>query len=153
MQMGMAADAVTVLREQLAASGPDPRTELTLVRALLLKSPSAEELREAEKHLQWIVKKEPGNAAAHGLLGKVYFQMGDMSKATRELEVAMRLDPSDRTSTYQLMRIFQRTGQAKEGAELARKFRSLLEKEKADEDAGNRFQVVREREFVTPNQR
>jgi len=108
-------------------------------------------MREAETLLQGIVKQEPGNATAHGLMGKVYLQLGDMPKATRELEVAMRLDPSDRTSTYQLMRIFQRTGQAKEGAELARKFQVLLEKEKADEDAGNRFQIVRERELVIPN--
>src|SRR5439155_1491292 len=48
MQMGLAADAATLLRQQLAASGRDPRTELTLVRALLLKGPSAEENREAE---------------------------------------------------------------------------------------------------------
>lgn len=146
MQMGLAADAATLLREQLAASGRDPRTELTLVRALLLKGPSAEENREAESALQWIVKEEPGNATAHGLLGKLYFQSGDLSRATAELETAIRLDPSDRVSTYQLMRVFQQTGRAKEASSLSRKVQSLLEKEKADEAAGNRFQIVRDGE-------
>ncbi len=144
MQMGLASDAATLLREQLAASDRDPRTGLTLARALLLKNPSAEEKREAETCLLWIIKQEPGNAEAHGLLGKVYFQLGDMSKATTELEAAVRLDPSDRTSLYQLMTIFKRTGRAREGAELAGRVRVLLEKEKTDESAGNRFQIVRQ---------
>lgn len=43
MQMGLAADAAQVLREQLAASGPDPKAELTLARALLLKNSSLDE--------------------------------------------------------------------------------------------------------------
>lgn len=153
MQMGLAADAATLLREQLAASGRDPRTELTLVRALLLKGPSAEENREAESALQWIVKQEPGNATAHGLLGKLYFQLGDLARAAAELESAIRLDPSDRTATYQLMRVFQRTGRAKEATKLSLRVQSLLEKEKADEAAGNRFQIVRESEISAPDRR
>jgi predicted Zn-dependent protease len=153
MQMGLAADAAALLREQRAASGRDPRTELTLVRALLLKGPSAEENREAESALQWIIKEEPGNATAHGLLGKLYFELGNLSRATAELESAIRLDPSDRISTYQLMRVFQRTGRAKEASELSRRFQTLLEKEKADEAAGNRFQIVRESEISGPNRR
>jgi tetratricopeptide (TPR) repeat protein len=151
MQMGLAADAVTILREQLAESGRDPRTELTLVRALLMKGPSAEENLEAVRDLQWIVKEEPGSAAARGLLGKLYFQLGDLSRATAELESAIRLDPSDRASTYQLMRVFQRTGRAKEASELSRKVQTLLEKEKTDEAAGNRFQIVRENEIGAAN--
>jgi Tfp pilus assembly protein PilF len=153
MQMGLAADAATLLRGQLAANGRDPRTELTLVRALLLKGPSAEENREAESALRWIVKEEPGNAAAHGLLGKLYFQSGDLARATAELESAVRLDPSDRIATYQLMRVYQRTGRAKEASNLSQKVQILLEKEKADEAAGNRFQIVRESEIGAPVRR
>lgn len=153
MQMGLAVDAVTLLREQLAASGRDPRTELTLVRALLLKSPTVEENREAESRLQWIVHQEPGNAAARGLLGKVYLQLGDIPQATAELEAAIRLEPTDRASTYQLMTIFQRTGRTKEAAGLARKMGALIEKEKTDEAAGNRFQIVRESEATNPTAR
>ena len=150
MQMGLAADAVTMLRDQLAATGRDPRTELTLVRALLLKSPSAPEREEAGERLRWIIKQEPSSATAHALLGKVYMQSDDIGKARAEFESAVRLDPSDRISTYQLMTIFQRSGRAKEGAELARTLRSLLDKEKADEAAASGFRIVRQSEIDSP---
>lgn len=144
MQMGLAGDAAQILREQLAVSGPDPKTELTLVRALLLKDSAPDEKREAAELLQRVLKQEPANAAAHGLLGKVYFQLGDLPKASTELAAAIRLDPADRASTYQLMRIQQQSGRVKEAAELAARIRTLSDKERADDDAGNRFHVVRE---------
>jgi tetratricopeptide (TPR) repeat protein len=144
MQMGLAADAARVLREQLAGGGPDAKTELTLARALLLKDSSQEEKHEAAALLQRVLKEEPANAAAHGLLGKMYMQLGDTHNATTELAAAVRLDPADRASTYGLMTIYKQAGRTKEAAGLATRIRSLLDKEKADEDAGNRFRVVRE---------
>lgn len=144
MQMGMPAEAAKLLREQLAEGGSDPKAELTLVRALLLKNPSTEEAGEAAGLLKKVQRQEPENAAAHGLLGKVYFQLGNTGGAAAEFAAAIRLDPADRTSTYQLMTIYQRSGKSKEAAELARRVRFLLDREKADEEAGNRFQVVRE---------
>ena len=151
MQMGMAADAVPILRAQLAEKGPDPRVELILVRAILFKSPSAEDTRESALLLRGILKREPGNAVAHGLLGKVYFQLGDTSEAAAESAAAIRLDPSDRTSTYQLMTIYQRTGRTREAAELARKVRLLLDQEKVEEDASNRFRLVRKGAEPSPD--
>jgi predicted O-linked N-acetylglucosamine transferase (SPINDLY family) len=133
-----------VLREQLTIGGPDPKTELTLARALLLKDSSLDEKHQAVALLQRVLKEEPANAAAHGLLGKVYIHLGDTHNATTELAAAVRLDPADRASTYGLMTIYKQAGRTKEAAELATRMRSLLDKEKADEDAGNRFRVVRE---------
>jgi Flp pilus assembly protein TadD len=144
MQMGLAADAAQLLREQLAVGGPDAKTELTLARALLLKDSSQDEKHEAAALLQRVLKEEAANAAAHGLLGKVYIQLGDTHNATTELAEAVRLDPADRVSTYGLMTIYKQAGRTKEAAGLATRIRSLLDKEKADEDAGNRFRVVRE---------
>ena len=144
MQMGLASDAVRVLREQLAATGSDLETELTLARALLLNNRTLEENGEVSTILLQILKQQPGNAVAHGLLGKVYAQMGDNRQAIVELTTAIRIDPTDRTSKYQLMTIYKRTGRTKQAAELAREVRSLLEKEKEEELAWNRFQVVRE---------
>ncbi|MDQ2949235.1 MAG: tetratricopeptide repeat protein, partial [Acidobacteriota bacterium] len=144
MQMGLADDAAEILREQLAISGPDPKAELTLVRALLLKDSSPDEKREAAGLLHRVLKQEPANAAAHGLLGKVYFQLGDLGNATTELAEAIRLNPTDRTATYQLMRIHQQSGRVKEAAELAVRIRALSDQERADDDTGNRFHAVRE---------
>lgn len=143
MEMGLAAEAVRVLREQLAI-GRDSRSELTLVRALLLKSPTREESNEASALLGRILKQEPGNAVAHGLLGKVYVLLGDKAHATKSFANAIRLDPQDRTSTYQLMSLYRKDGRSKEADELAQRVRTLLDKERVEEDAGNRFRVIRE---------
>ena len=144
IQMGLAVEAEGVLREQMAKFGPDPKSELTLARAILLKRSSAAEIREAAALLESVLKLEPANAVAHGLLGKVYSQLGDNQKATVQLATAIRLDPADRISTYQLMIVYRRTGKVAQAAELARRVRSMLEEEKVDEEAGNKFRVVRE---------
>ncbi len=144
MQLGRAADAERMLREQLATHGADPRTELTLVRALLLKGPSPDEQREAAARLQRILKLDAGHALAHGLLGKVYVQMGDLPQAMTELAHAIRLDPADRTSTYQLMTIYRRAGRMAEAAKLTRRVASMLDEEKASE-----FRVMREANIPT----
>ena len=144
MQMGLSADAARLLREQLAQTGPDAKTELTLARALLLKNPSPTELREAASLLERVVRGEPANPVAHGLLGKVYFQLGDLSKSTAELSTAIRLDPADRASTYQLMIVHQRAGRLAQATELSRRVRTLLAQENADETAGSKFRVVRD---------
>lgn len=144
MQMGLASDAAQILREQLAKSGPEPKAELTLARAILLAKPSPAATREAATLLERVTRREPTQAIAHGLLGKVYFQLGDLPKATSELTTALRLDPSDRASTYQLMIVHQRSGRPAQAAELSRRVQHLLEQEKADEEAGNKFRVVRE---------
>lgn len=144
MQLGLAADAAQVLRGQLAANGPNAKAELTLARALLLKSPSEAEQREAVALLHRVLRQEPENAAAHGLLGKVYTQLGDTPNAIANLSAALRLDPADRTSAYQLMMIYRKSGKVKEAAELASRVRALLDKENAEQDAASRFRVVRE---------
>ena len=143
MQMGRAADAERVLREQLTAKGADPRTEFTLVRALLLKGATPAELREAAGILRRSLRKDPGQAGARGLLGKVYAQLGQLPQAATELAEALRLDPADRASAYQLMTVYRRTGRQAEAAALTRRVASLLEEEKAAENTAGRFRLVR----------
>jgi predicted Zn-dependent protease len=125
MQMGLAADAAQVLREQLAVGGPDAKTALTLARALLLKDSSQDEKHQAAALLQRVLKEEPANAAAHGLLGNVYIQLGDTHNATTELAAAVRLDPADRASTYGLMTIYKQAGRTQESARYWKKRRRM----------------------------
>ena len=143
MEMGLAAEAAKVLREQLAI-GRDSKSELTLARALLLKGPTKEECAEAAVLLSRILKQEPGNTVAHGLLGKAYVLLGDKEAAAKSFANAIRLDPQDRTSTYQLMTLHRKAGRSKEADDLAQRVRTLLDRERAKEDAGNRFRVIRE---------
>jgi Flp pilus assembly protein TadD len=149
MQLGLSADAVNVLREQIAFNGRDPKTDLTLARALLMNSPSPVENREAVTLLEQVAKNEPANVTARVLLGKAYLQLGDSTRAAVALTEAVRLDPSDRTSTYLLMKIQQRAGRTKEAAELARKVNSLVAMQGADNSTGDRFKAVRSEEVPT----
>lgn len=144
MQMGLADDAAKLLREQLAVSGPEPKAELTLARALLLNESTPAAKKEAVTLLQRLLKQEPGNAAGHALLGKAYAQLRANGEAITELKAALRLDPADRSSAYQLMIVYRQSGNSQEAAKLAEVIRSLLEKEKMDENASGRFNVVRD---------
>ena len=110
----------------------------------LLKNATHAEFREAEILLAGVVKAEPSNAAAYGLMGKVQFQLGDMNRAMSAFSTAIRLDPADRGSTYQLMTIYRKAGRSAEASALAKLVRAMLAQEKADEEAGAKFRVVRE---------
>jgi tetratricopeptide (TPR) repeat protein len=146
MQMGLASEAARLLREQAPKS--DLRAGLTLARALLLQSPVKDaDIREAIALLEQIVKKEPGNATAYGLLGKAQMQPGgDPRKAEAAFAAAIRLDPADRASTYQLMLLYRKSGRTREAMELSRKVQALVNREAEDEAAGSRFRVLRESE-------
>lgn len=144
MQMGLAAEAEKVLREELQKSGGDPKVELTLARAMLLQSLPAERARAAAVLLTGVVKREPRNAAAHGLLGKVYGLLREDARAVSALTEAIRLDPADRASTYQLMTIYKRLGRNPEADQLTQRVKRLLEEEKRTESAGSKFQLIRQ---------
>jgi tetratricopeptide (TPR) repeat protein len=144
MQLGLANEAAALLREHLRRNGPEPRVELTLARAILLEDSTQASKQEAMQLLRSIAQREPSNANAHALLGKVHFQLDEFGKAAIELETALRLDPKDRASAYQLATVYRKLGRTQEAAAMAAKVKKLLETEKQEEAAVSRFQVVRE---------
>lgn len=144
MQMGLANDAATLLRDHLRKNGSDPRVELTLARAILLENAANAVKQEALPLLLNLVKRDSSNAAARGLLGKVHFRLNNLAKAAVEFEAALALDPNDRASAYQLSAVYRRLGRTQEAAALSLKVRKMLETEKQEEAAASRFQVVRE---------
>ncbi len=52
--------------------------------------------------LQRVIAGDAKNAAAHHMLGKTYFMMGEFDKAGRELEETLRLTPGDYDAEYTL---------------------------------------------------
>lgn len=142
MQSGAAEQAVRMLREQAARTPDDPLISFTLAEALLQKGDASEQLqREAQMLLQQVVKRQPGNARAFSLLGKIYFRQQDTINALRNLETAVRLNAQDRAASYQLMTIYQRTGRASEAAALKEKVQKLREAENVEE--AGRYRLVR----------
>lgn len=140
MQMGLAEDAVRLLRPQ---SGRDARVDLTLARALLQVGGGEANGREAGMLLESVVQREPVNAAAYSLLGKLRVQRREWPQAEKALLAATRLDDADRAAHYQLMILYQRTGRTALAHETARKVRALGEREQVAEEDANRFRLVR----------
>lgn len=142
MRTGGEDQMIHLLREQLKRTPDIPAVGLTLAEALLQKGTSPAEFREAESHLRSVIRRQPSQAKAHSLLGKVYLRLGEMDNAARSLEAAVRLDPSDRGATYQLMILRQRAGRSEEAAALKEKIRQLQEVEKAEEVEAGRYRLI-----------
>lgn len=134
MQMGLAGDAVRLLRPHAGAG--DARTDLTLVRALLqtAEASATGDRQEARLLLDSVVRAEPANAAALGLLGKLLAQLQQWAPAEKALREAVRLDDADRGSHYQLMNLYRRTGRPLLASEAARRVRLLAAREQAEDN-------------------
>jgi tetratricopeptide (TPR) repeat protein len=62
----------------------------------------AGQYRKAIEPLTKVVAKEPANVAAHQMLGKTNFMIGEFEKARQELEAAFKLNPDDYDVAYTL---------------------------------------------------
>jgi len=99
-------------------------------------------LKEAQTLLTEAIKAAPEDARAHGLLGKVFLLQQEFVKAVPELEAAIRLDPNDRTATYQLMTVYRRLGRTKDIPRLQQRVRELLDAERSQESEGGRYRLA-----------
>ncbi|MCX6608128.1 MAG: tetratricopeptide repeat protein [Acidobacteria bacterium] len=140
IQLGLPDDAIRRLQTIIK---PTPIVSLTLARALLQKGGPSQHRAEAKRLLASVVAREPGNSVAHSLLGKTLAQDGEVTRATQALEIAFRLDPSDRTAAYQLLLLYRRVGKTAQAALLNTQLRQALAKENADILEAPRYQLSR----------
>jgi predicted Zn-dependent protease len=143
MESGAVDDAIKLLREQTRRTPNDSRVNLTLAQALLQKDSSPAELREAQALLRSVIARQPDNARAYALLGKLYLRREETAKAGQVLQTAIHLEPADRNSTYQLMTVYRKQGRIKEAAALQTKVQQLLDDERAADVEAARFRLVR----------
>lgn len=143
LQIGAADEAIKHLREQLQRTPNDAQVSLMLAQALLQKDSSPGELKEAQMLLQKLIARAPTNARAHSLLGKLYQRRNENVNAARTLETAIKLDPSDRNSTYQLMTVYRKQGRLKEAAALQSRVQKLLDEEREADVEAARYRLVR----------
>ena len=61
-----------------------------------------ENYSEAVTRLESLVRERPGDAQAHGLLGRAYLSLGKLAEARRELNSALGLTPDDPLTAYTL---------------------------------------------------
>lgn len=143
LQMGMAGEAVAHLR---ALPAEAPLVRLTLARALSQMNPPAN--AEAVKTLRELLARDAKQAAAHGLLGKLFAQGGQTAAAMQALEQALTLDPQDRASAHQLLLLYRRAGRAADAARVARLVRESLARDKSEEAAAERYRLSEQGDVV-----
>jgi tetratricopeptide (TPR) repeat protein len=143
LQIGAADEAIKQLRDQLHRTPNDAQVSLMLVQALLQKDTSPTELKEAHKILRNLLVRHADNARGHSLLGKIYLRQNDSVNAARALETAIKLDPSDRNSTYQLMTVYRKLGRVKEATALQGRVQKLLDEEREADVEAARYRLVR----------
>jgi tetratricopeptide (TPR) repeat protein len=141
LQANQVTESVQLLRKQMAASPNNPMLSFLLAQALLRDAaePGQPQFEEARTLLEDAVRRDPGLARAHGLLGKTYALAGARDKAVRELEAALKLEPTDRTSAYQLAMVYSQLGDRELAAKWQRRVREILDWEKTTERERNRI--------------
>lgn len=65
----------------------------------------SKDFTHAEKYFQYIVTKKPAAAKSHYMLGEYYAGRGDTTKASPELEAALKIDPNYRPAADQLAKL------------------------------------------------
>jgi tetratricopeptide (TPR) repeat protein len=137
--------SIGILRKRWAQSQTSPMISFMLAQALLRVGPEPGKpaFEEAQSLLKKTVALDPNHARAHGLLGKNYALAGNVPNAIKELETALRLDPADRTSAYQLVLLYGKTGQKELSAKWQRRVRELIQADRIAETEGDRYRILR----------
>ena len=145
LQSDQIADSIRLLRREWAKSQSSSMVSFMLAQALLRAGPEPgkAEFREAQILLKTTVALEPNHTRAHGLLGKNYALSGDAPNAIRELETALRLDPADRTSAYQLVLLYGKSGQKELSAKWQQRVRELIQSDRIAETEGDRYRILK----------
>ncbi len=137
--------SVGILRKQWEHNQTSPMISFMLAQALLRVGPEPGKpaFTEAQSLLKKTVSLDPNHARAHGLLGKNYALAGSVPNAIRELEIALRLDPRDRTSAYQLALLYGKSGQNELSAKWQQRVRELIQADRIAEAEGDRYRILR----------
>ncbi len=142
-QTGRTEQSIVILREQARLHPEDEAVNVLLAQALMRGALDERSVAEARDALLRAMAAAPRRAIVRTELGKLHLKTGNLQKAIEELQLAVDLDPSDKTPTYHLLVAFRRAGRHDEARKLAIRVRELLDEEKASEIARNRFRLVR----------
>ena len=136
--------ALKSVRDRLAHKPNDPL--LLYVQADILAQKGAEpnsaEFRTAVESARKSVALQPGLAAAHGVLAKLYLQAGEAGQAADECRKVLVIDPKDQAAVYRLIQALRRTGDTKEVPDLLKRLASLRRQAAKEESQRNRYKLV-----------
>ena len=140
---GQTEQSIAILREQSRLHPEDYAINVLFAQALLRGALDDSTASEARAALERAVAVAPRRAVVRTELGRLHARTGQLEKAIEQLQMAVDLDPSDKTPTYHLLVALRRAGRHEEARKVASRVRELLDEEKASELARNRLRLVK----------
>lgn len=136
--------ALATVRAGLKEHPTDAQLHLLLGRLLIENGATAgtPEFNEAANAAAIAVKLNPDLVIARNLLAKVYSEQGQLPLAIEQWRAALKIDPTDETAMYRLMRASRQTGDVATSEELARKVAEMHQKARDEESNRLRFRIV-----------
>jgi tetratricopeptide (TPR) repeat protein len=113
-------EATQVLRERRELNSKDYLVNWMLAEAISREGaePGSGADKEAVQALEDAVRANPGAAQPRALLARLLVKRGNLERAAREFEAALRIQPDDASAAYQLALVYQKTGATKRAEEL-----------------------------------
>lgn len=110
-------ESIAVLSAAAERDGDaDTATMISLVRTYL----SAGDPERAEKYLEDVIERDPGNAEARILLGSVHSAQGDSDKAEASFRAAIEADPTKGDAYASLARLYRSVGRVEDADQVIR---------------------------------
>jgi len=86
----------------------------------------------------------PGAAEPRTLLARLLVKRGDLGRAAREFEAALKIQPDDASAAYQLALVYQKTGATRRAEELFAKVGKARAEHPSQMVPSNLIQIIRE---------
>lgn len=132
LQRGRAADAAATF--QVARTKWPENAHAQYLYALALERTGDQARRpDVIVALRVAIRLSPKEAPAHALLGRVLLDAKQAGEAARELEAAVKLDPGNDTSLYQLATAYRSLGRVSDAQRVFEQFRKAKARSKAQE--------------------
>lgn len=146
IEQGKLAEAITGLRVRRASDPKDYLVNWILAEAISQEgaSPGSPAEKEAVQALEDAVRVNPAAPQPRALLARLLAKRGDLDRAIREFETALKLEPDDAAAAYQLAQLYQQRGAGKRAEELFAKVAKARAEDPTRATPHNLIRIIRE---------
>jgi tetratricopeptide (TPR) repeat protein len=140
VQLGRVPEAIEGLRASRVRNPRDYATNWILGETLAQQADAED---EAISVLEDAARLGPREAAPKVLLGKLFARRGDLPRAARELEAALRIEPDSVTAQYQLATVYRKAGDTARAEKLFAKVGQARTEDPEESARHNLEQIIR----------
>lgn len=137
-------EALTTTRAALQNHPGDAELNSLLARILLEDgaAPSSPEFAEAALAAETAVRVDPNLLSAHDLLAKIEDMRGNPHNVIQQCREALRIDPTDQSALFRLMRAVGKTGDTASAQQLVRRVAEQHQHARKEESQRLRYKIV-----------